>query len=289
MDLFLLSRLDDDDLQSRLKPDILLALGELESIAAVDRLIEIVGDGELEKGWRMYAAEALGSIGDTRAVPALEKLFEEGDALLKAYAASAISHFPTEDVLPLLMQGLKDSNWRVRLTAAKGLASPGFSEAVPILMYKARKDPVEAVRLEAVRALGEIGDGEGFELLRGLYADDRQSVEVRSACLDVILEKDLAASVGVLRGVVEENIDKPIFKSRIMEYTGRKLAEAESTAVKSLLLLLLQAANPLVRISGIRGIALNRFESSRQQLETMAENDPHPGVRKEAASALEKW
>ena len=289
LDAFLLAKLEDEDTDGRLKPDIILALGELQSAAAVDRLVEIVEDREEDKGWRMYAAEALGRIGDERAIPALESLFAEQDALLKAYAASGLAHFPTEEVGRLLMQALKDSNWRVRITAAKALANPESEDALDILMYKARRDPVTAVRVEAVKALGEIGAAEGFDLLRELFADSGQSLEIRASCLDVLLGKDLQASMESLWTVVEEDIGKTIFKSKILEHTAKELAQVESMAVKGLLARLLEAQSPLVRISGVRGIALNRYDSLKRRLEILAEQDPHPGVRKEAAAALGKW
>jgi HEAT repeat protein len=189
----------------------------------------------------------------------------------------------------VLIQALKDANWRVRVTAAKSLANPESASALDILMYKARKDPVAAVRIEAVKALGEIGKKEGFDLLRELYVDERQSLDVRTSCLDVLVEKDLGNSTESLWKVVEEHIGKPMFQSKILDYTAKKLSETEGMAAKGVLQRLLDAESPLVRISGIRGIALNRYSSLRQRLEKIAAEDPHPGVRKEAASALEKW
>ena len=43
---FLMEKLDDDEFDEKLKPEIILALGELKGEAAVERLIEIVEDPE---------------------------------------------------------------------------------------------------------------------------------------------------------------------------------------------------------------------------------------------------
>jgi len=79
-----------------------------------------------------------------------------------------------------------------------------------------------------VKALGEIGRKEGFDLLRELYSDERQNLGVRTACLDVLVEKDLGNSTESLWKVVEEHIAKPMFKSKILDYTAKRLEEIDS-------------------------------------------------------------
>jgi HEAT repeat protein len=286
---FLLEKLDDNEFDEKLKPEIILALGELKGEDAVERLIEIVEDPDQDKGWRMYAADSLGKIGDPRAVDVLKDLFKEKDALLKTYAASALANFQMGEVIDILMQGLKDSNWRVRATAAKALANKESDKALDILMYKARKDPVNTVRIEAMKALGEIDRKKGFDLLRELYADEGQSFDIRGACLDVLVEKDLGPSIDAFREVIEKHIDDPIFKEKLLGHTGKRLSAVDSPLVRGLLERLLDAKNPVARIHGIRGIALNRFEGLKNRLEKMSEEDPHPGVKNEAGITLERW
>ena len=59
-----------------------------------------------EKTWRLYSAESLGKIADSRAMPLLKKVFEENDPLVKAYSAKALAAFNMKDVVDILIQGL---------------------------------------------------------------------------------------------------------------------------------------------------------------------------------------
>ncbi len=285
----MLEHLADDEYDEKIKPDLVLALGELGDKVAVDPLIALIEDREQEKVLRMYAATALGQIGDEKAIPSLKGLYEERDALTRAYAAAALARFPSAEATALLSRGLKDSYWRVRLVSIDALADRKAVEALDILLYKARKDPARDVRKAAFRALGEIGQVRGLDLLREIYLSEGESVEMRLACLDVLADKDLGGSLGAVKEVIEKNLDKDLFQSKILEQTARKLARVSSGALEEIFGMLLRSRNLAIRVQAIRGIALNKFGGHKQIIETMVDDDPAPGVRKEALAALEKW
>ncbi len=284
----LLSKLRDERTAPELKPDMILVLGELRHAPAYDELAAIVGDRSQEKTWRMYAAESLGRLGDPRAVPLLRELFAEDDALLRAHAASALGRFNEPGVNELLEQSLKDSNWRVRSTGIKALAERREKSAVPILVYKARRDPVPRVRLDAIAALGEIGTGEAMDTLRELYASAGASQDIRLAALEALLEGDLEASVATVEKVVAAEWGRETRTSRIVEQTAARLATRESGSLRRLFERFLDNPNANVRVAGLRGIALNRVRELRERVERVCRDDPTPGVRKEAALALER-
>ena len=117
----------------------------------------------------MYACDSLGKIQDDRAIPVLKKAFSEKDALIRAYAAHALASFNLSSVIDVLIQGLKDSNWKVRFHCTTALANKDAIAAVDILKYKAKKDPVDKVRIEAIKTLGEIGTKACFDFIRELF------------------------------------------------------------------------------------------------------------------------
>lgn len=284
----LLSKLKDERTAPELKPEMILVLGELRCAAAYDELAAIVDDSSQDKTWRMYAAESLGRLGDPRAVPLLRQLFAEDDALLRAHAAAALGRFAEPGVNELLEQALKDSNWRVRSTGIKALAERREKSAVPILAYKARRDPVARVRLDAIAALGQIGGGEGMDTLRELYAGAGTSTDIRLAALEALLEGDLEASVETVEKVVAAEWGRETRTSRIVEQTAARLATRESPRLRRLLERFLDSPNANVRVAGLRGIALNHLRELRERVERVSRDDPTPGVRKEAALALER-
>jgi HEAT repeat protein len=292
----LLKMLARPDVGDTAKSDIVLALGDLGDRRAVPVLLAIVKNRDENKVRRMYAADSLGSLGDPVALPALREMFAEKDALLRAYAASALAHFDVEEAFPLLLAGLKDENWRVRAECAKALARPlsdaRLAQALPILSYKAELDPTSQVKLEAIRALGAIGGGKATAVLVGLYRERKNTLAVREESLGILARTSLGAS-GVLsscmeavRAVVAE--EWKAVDPRVLEMTARVISAATGPEVRETLLRFVESANPVVRIYGVRGIAGNRFADLRDKIRQISEKDPHPAVQREAAKALEK-
>ncbi len=287
--LFLIEKLEDSKFDENVKPDLILAIGELGCVESVDKLIEILEDTGEEKIWRMYAADALGKIGDERAVPVLKEVFAEQDALLKAYAASALSNFDTDGVVEILMQGLKDSNWKVRVTSAKGLGEMNAAEALDILIYKAKNDPENVVKLEAITAIGKLGIREGYDFLRELYSDNYKGIEIREHCLKVLIENDLSNTIDTINELVQKELVSSVTQGRILEITVTQLFKVESQELKEIFVLLLSSTNLDVRLAAIRGIANNRYPDLKSTLETLSEEDPIPVIKETAIAELEDW
>ncbi len=281
----LIQRLEDPDYPDSLKPEIILALGALRYREAVEKLLAIAANRDEERIWRLYAASALGEIGDERAIPQLKAMFAEPDSLVKIYAASALSKFDLGEVESLLQQGLRDANVRVRLASAKALASPQARDSVEILIYKARHDPEQQVRLQAIESLGVIGTRQAFEYLRELYRDRTALPGYREAALTALCTNDLGPSLETIRRVVEEEWDGK--DRRIIELTARKLSTIEAGGLKGIFERLLGSPDVNVRIYALRGIEKNRLSSLRDKVQSVASDDPYPAARSIALSVLE--
>lgn len=285
---YLLEKLEDPEFPAPRKPTIILVFGDLEAVEAVPVLIDIIKDPYEEKVWRMYACDSLGKIGDDRAIPELKKVFSERDALLRAYAASALAAFDMAEVVDVLMQGLKDSNWRVRYHCALALSNQDAGKAVDILIYKAKRDPVHKVRVQAVRSLGEIGTKVCFDFIRELFSLKNENLEIRQVSGDILIEKDLAASLAVIKKVMWDAWDAPAHEFKIVDLCARKLSVTESSLLKDVFKKFLTSPNMYLRIYGIRGAALNGFSDLKEKIEEISKNDPVKTVRREALAALAK-
>ncbi|MBN1834397.1 MAG: HEAT repeat domain-containing protein, partial [Spirochaetales bacterium] len=282
----LMEKLADPEYPESLKPEIILALGQLQHEPAVETLMEIVGDRGAERTWRMYAATSLGEIGAPRAVGVLREMFREQDSLLKVYAASALAHFGMGEVEELLHQGLRDSNERVRAAAARALANPDAGGSVEILIYKARNDPARSVRIEAVRALGRIGAPAAVGYLRELYADRLAALPYREEALLSLCESDLPGSLKTIETVIDGewgNRDQ-----KVVGFSVRILSTQESSGLGELFARFLTHPDVGVRMYALRGIGKNRLRSLRERVEKLSEDDPHPAVRRTALTVLER-
>jgi hypothetical protein len=283
----LLARLRDPQYSPGLKSQLLLALGALKYEPAVEDLIAVVSNPDEERVRRMYAASALGEIGDARALPALRELFAAEDSLLRAYAAAALAGFALPEVEAALQDGLRDSNARVRQAAAKALARKDAEKSVDILIYKARHDPERQVRLEAIHSLGAIGNRPAVGFLREAYQDRLLGNLYREEALAALLERDPDGSLEAVRTVVEEEWSRK--DPAVLEFTARRLAALQQagSAAADLFERFLGHSNVAIRLYGLRGIRLNHLGSLREQVRALSEGDPHPSVRREAQLVLE--
>ncbi|MBN1835366.1 MAG: HEAT repeat domain-containing protein [Spirochaetales bacterium] len=282
----LMAKLEDLAYPESLKPEIILALGKLQYRPAVEALMEIASDRGAERIWRMYAATSLGEIGDARAVGVLKGMFREQDSLLKVHAASALAHFGMDEVEGLLQQGLRDSNERVRAAAARGLASPEATGSVDILIYKARNDPAVGVRIEAIRALGGIGSPASLRFLRELYAERLAGVAYREEALLALCKKDLPGSLKAIEAVVDA--EWTARDQKVIGFTVRILSTCESPGLGALFARFAGHPDVGVRMYALRGIGKNRLGSLREAVEKLSRDDPHPAVRRTAATTLQR-
>ena len=283
----LLELLDDGDYPSNLKPEIILALGDLKNPAALPRLQEILEDEGENPVWRRYACASLGKIGDETALPAIEKVLYDQDAMLRSYAVGSLQYFDTDKVADLLVAALRDSFWRVRLSAAQGLGKMEAVEAVPILIFKAEKDPEMNVRIEAVRALGAIADGPSLDALGRFYRQELTPVTLRIISAEILAEKDLPNSLELFKNVMDKHWGKD--STRILERTAQILSRAESPLLEPFYARFLDSGEMVVMIYGIRGIAKNKLVSLKDAVEKLSGEGNHRSIRKEALAALEQF
>jgi len=281
----LLARLRDPEYPPGLKSQLLLALGTLKYQPAVEDLIQVVANPDEERVRRMYAASALGEIGDARALPALRELFAAQDSLLRAYAAAALAGFQLAEVETALQDALRDGNARVRQAAAKALARKDARKSVDILIYKARYDPERQVRLEAIRSLGAIGESRSLAYLREAYQDRLLGSVYREEALAALLQSDPDGSLETVRAVVEQEWGRK--DASVLEFTARRLSVLKQNGLGELIGRFLESPNLVIRLYGLRGARLNRLGSLRGKIRELAENDPHPSVRREAQLVLD--
>jgi HEAT repeat protein len=286
----LLDRLAGADYPEARKTDLILALGTLKDPSAVDALVAIVKNTDEDRVRRLYAADALGKIGDARALPALRAMYAEAGALERQYAAGALTHFGMAEVFDGLVQGLRDEDGKVRETSARALGQPLSAEqaarALPILSFKAEMDPVSQVRLAAIAALGAIGGGDATARLLAIYASRDRPLDSREAALTILASKSLGQVLPAVRKVVDD--EWKAYDARTLQSTAKVMSTTKDPQVRDLLTHLLESADAVTRSYAARGIALNGFTDLKDRLTKMSTTDPDGGTRREAQLAAAK-
>ena len=166
--------------------------------------------GELG-GIKLVAIEALGQIGDVKAVAPLLKALESKDRWIRRSAAAALEKMNDERMIQPLMWHLLEENEldaEVRRSSARALARMQPAEAIELLA-KALKDSSLGVRLEAGNALGRIGESAIDTLIKARYDEDSRVRDSAVAALGSIGGKLVRNElISVLRDKNEESTVK---------------------------------------------------------------------------------
>jgi HEAT repeat protein len=159
------------------------ALGQLGESRAVDALLTALRE-EQDERVRRDAVRALGQLGETRAVDALlTALREEQDEWVRGSAAEALGQGREPRAVDALLAVLRqDQAAGVRRSAAWALGQLGERRAVDALLAALRQDQDEWVRASAAEALGELGEVRAADsLLAVLREEQAESVHERAA------------------------------------------------------------------------------------------------------------
>ncbi|HET6204486.1 MAG TPA: HEAT repeat domain-containing protein [Planctomycetota bacterium] len=175
----------DDD--PRVREFLGSALGGLRSARAVPALLATLEDAPSDDSGRvrLAALRALAAIGDDAAVAPIARVLRgDADRGLRMGAANALGSLPGEESVAALLAGLRDGEVQVRWNAALALAAHGRREGVPHLLEMLERanlsfftgPRVEDLREEAVvsaiRALARLRVAEAAPRIEALARSD---------------------------------------------------------------------------------------------------------------------
>lgn len=160
----LVASLGDQDPEVR--REVLLSLASMGADAAPAKTAVTKALGDPEVRVRTVAAYALGSMGTVAAsaAPELRRELESTDPVLRVASAWALVHVSQRsdlvapEVLPVLLQGLKNQSVAVRRGSAEALGRLGkAARSAEGALRVAARDPDESVRNAGLAALERIG------------------------------------------------------------------------------------------------------------------------------------
>jgi HEAT repeat protein len=172
------------------------ALGRIGDARAVNPLIVVLRDSDRPGQWG--AARALGWIGDARSVEPLIVALGDSDPSLRSRAAIALGQIGDARGVKPLTTALKDVDDSVRSEATKSLTKMGnLGEGV---LVAALYDDSDVVRWAAREALGKIGEARDVEPLIAAIRDRDDDVRriVAEAMEKARGQSDIPSLVNVL-------------------------------------------------------------------------------------------
>jgi HEAT repeat protein len=153
----------------------------LATIADI-RVLDVLLSALSSTDWivRMHAAKGLGRIADPRCIARMMPLLQDKVKAVRVEAAEALARIG-QAAVPSLLEALQSREWLVKLHAIEALGKMQSPDTVEPLLFVLFNDPDAAVRTDAVRALGDIGDPRAVDfLLTALNDLDVRPVAVES-------------------------------------------------------------------------------------------------------------
>ncbi|WP_447984825.1 HEAT repeat domain-containing protein [Nitrospira sp. Nam74] len=149
---------------------------------ADSRVLDVLVGALSSSDWivRMHAAKGLGRIAEPRCIAPMVPLLQDKVKAVRVETAAALAGIGAAAVPPLL-EALQSKEWLVKLHAIEALGKMRSPDTVEPLLFVLFNDPDTAVRTDAVRALGDIGDSRAVDyLLTALNDLDVRPVAVES-------------------------------------------------------------------------------------------------------------
>lgn len=279
--------LDDSKQELVLKQAIAAALEKLHSETTRDFLIARARDENENAYIRAGAAAGLAQMGNPDIVPLLVEFFEESEPLLRAAAIKGAAAFDTEDTQKLLLEGFKDSYYKVRLEALQTVQKTKRTEALPYVLYRAKHDPVEAVRLSAVETLAALNVPEGNGWLSETFRNPKKSEKLRVKILNAALKHNPSIITGDLEAVLLPAVRDD--KQKKLRYElGKELAKTENTAAAEICKAFLQSTDVLTKSIGLDMFKTNRYSEARPLVEEIAQDEKQGTLQRRAQRLLEE-
>ncbi len=157
------------DPEPRVREEAVLGLGRCSGEAAFTRLRQALDAPDANE--RAAGAQALGAIGDVRALALLGRLDAEGDDLARRDEAAALARIAGQSVaIPELARLIGDSRGAARDTCILAAGALSDPRLCPALVALAGGEAPIPTRLLAVRALALDGDSRAWRTLCDLAA-----------------------------------------------------------------------------------------------------------------------
>jgi HEAT repeat protein len=253
--------------------EIITALGDVKSPAGIPLLREIAENSAERSALRVAALNSLAKIGDSRGLDAVLLSVDSADPNVRSAAVAALGPFSGADVDNAILEAFRDSYYRTRMAAAQAARDRRFAKAVPYLCYRAERDDVPAVKDEAIKALGAIGDSASLEFLATLFGERKNSDRARILAAEMLLQNNADAYAAK---VITE-LDEAKQKNQTALYNGflRVLGAAKSPVLEDLCKRFFASGGVVEKSYALDMTLNNSFRSLAEQVKAL--NDEKNG------------
>ena len=210
--LFLADYLDRDDLNVSQRQALMRVLGRIKAVETWQKISEIAKDENENTFVRMYAAEAIGAMEKPESEDILVELFESNDPNLRTYVIKGISYFNDKKSSDLIIQALRDSQYKVRLEAVSAVGKNRIDKAVPFLIFRCKdKDEHKQVKEKCYSVIADLNTSDGNDYLISVLKDKKIGDATKAKVSAALLEYNHAGTKEVIelaRSALKSDIQK---------------------------------------------------------------------------------
>lgn len=265
---------------------VMAALAELHLVELWDDISAIVSDTDENMMIRASAAESISKMGKNEAIPVLVSLYEDSDPHLRTAAVKGLGNFEGSEVDSVLIEGLRDSYFRVRLEAIGSAEKRRLSQATPLILYRAQNDPVEQVRLRSFDALAVMQDPEGCLWLKDTLSDAKRTDRLRFQAASALIRLYPDFAVAEIRALAEEALADDR-KTWLRYELGKVLHRQGGQHYSAIAASYLAHKDVLTRSIGLDLFAKYRFPSLGAAVEAIAADEKQGALQRRAKQMLD--
>lgn len=278
--LFLADYLDRDDLNVSQRQSLMRVLGRIKAVETWQKISEIAKDENENTFVRMYAAEAIGAMEKPESEDILVELFESNDPNLRTYVIKGISYFNDKKSSDLIIQALRDSQYKVRLEAVSAVGKNRIDKAVPFLIFRCKdKDEQKQVKEKCYSVIADLNTSDGNDYLISVLKDKKIGDATKAKVSAALLEYNHAGTNEVIelaRSALKSDIQK-----NLRYALGKEFAKYDRSEFADICAEYIASDDVATQGTGLDIWAKGRYSSVKAAVEEIAKDAEEENLTEE--------
>lgn len=278
--LFLADYLDRDDLNVSQRQALMRVLGRIKAVETWQKISEIAKDENENTFVRMYAAEAIGAMEKPESEDILVELFESNDPNLRTYVIKGISYFNDKKSSDLIIQALRDSQYRVRIEAVSAVGKNRIDKAVPFLIFRCKdKDEQKQVQEKCYSVIADLNTSDGNDYLISVLKDKKIGDATKAKVSAALLEYNHAGTKEVIelaRSALKSDIQK-----NLRYALGKEFAKYDRSEFADICAEYIASDDVATQGTGLDIWAKGRYSSVKAAVEEIAKDAEEENLTEE--------
>lgn len=278
--LFLADYLDRDDLNVSQRQALMRVLGRINAVETWQKISEIAKDENENTFVRMYAAEAIGAMEKPESEDILVELFESNDPNLRTYVIKGISYFNDKKSSDLIIQALRDSQYKVRLEAVSAVGKNRIDKAVPFLIFRCKdKDEQKQVKEKCYSVIADLNTSDGNDYLISVLKDKKIGDATKAKVSAALLEYNHAGTKEVIelaRSALKSDIQK-----NLRYALGKEFAKYDRSEFADICAEYIASDDVATQGTGLDIWAKGRYSSVKAAVEEIAKDAEEENLTEE--------